>query len=138
MAEHGALLTLGNFGAQLLALANPIQEVCEMDRVKVKQALALALDLADDFVVQVEDGAVGPLHRHANFLAVEVHADGSALETAWGAALAFPGDALIAENEGGADGVRGFPVVLVEVTIAAAGHAPREFHAQAPTREVEE
>src|ERR1039458_5568521 len=108
-----------------------------MDGVEVKQAFALALDFTDYFVVQIVNGAVASSHGHAAFLAVEVYAKACAFEPARGAALAFPGDPLVTEVESGDNGIRGFPVVFVEIAVAAAGHPLGEFHAQSPTREVE-
>src|ERR1039458_1891206 len=108
-----------------------------MDGVEIKQAFALALYLTDDFVVQIVDCAVASSHGHASFFAVEVDAEACAFEAARGAALAFPGDALICEVERGDHGIRGFPVVLVEIAVASAGDALRELHLQAPTGEID-
>src|ERR1035441_7103581 len=74
VTEHRALLAFANLGAQLLPLANPIQEISEMNHVKVKQAFALALDLADDFIIQIVDRGLASGDGHAALLTVEIHA----------------------------------------------------------------
>src|SRR5689334_6482814 len=91
MTEQRAFLPILNFGFQFLSRTYRFDKIA-----KVKNIVVLAFDLADNFVVQIVDGAVVSRDSHRAFFAVEVDPDRCALESSRIAALSFPGDRFVA------------------------------------------
>ena len=132
VAEQGALVADLDLGVGRRAGADGGEEVGQVDGVAAAAAL-----LFDELVLAVEDGPLVAGQDHRRLVAVEGDAETVALEAARQATVAFPGEPLVAEIEGGDQRVGRFLVVLEEVAAAAGGDALRVIDLQAPAGQVE-
>src|SRR3989442_14453056 len=132
MAEHCAFLAVFNFRVEFFSFADSVSEVREM-----KNIIMFAVNLAQQFVVQVVNLAFVARNGQRAFLPVKIDAELRPFKSARIATLAFPGDSLFCEIETRHINIRRLLVIFVMVTVAATSHAAGIIDLQSPASQVE-